>query len=220
MAAADPTMPQSWNRYAYVNNDPLTNIDPNGLAHLEEDGDGYWQNVGDVNGEVGAGNQIWNADTQTWEFKGIGNDVLTGDHATVDGNKGANPGNTGSHYEWVVDSHGLPQTVVVFNGQQSGGGSGNAIQNAKISELAKGIAKGAGPAASPCFWIEFGVLATTAGAVPAVFANLDTVAPAVVDWAAGQADKVLLNGGINPPPGPMLKTLLAVKTFYNACYQK
>jgi len=31
LAAADPTQPQSWNRYAYVMNDPLTNVDPDGL---------------------------------------------------------------------------------------------------------------------------------------------------------------------------------------------
>ena len=39
-AAVDPTTPQSWNRYAYVNNVPLSNIDPKG----EEDED-----VGDYN---------------------------------------------------------------------------------------------------------------------------------------------------------------------------
>jgi RHS repeat-associated protein len=31
MAAADPTNPQTWNRYAYVGNSPLNNIDPLGL---------------------------------------------------------------------------------------------------------------------------------------------------------------------------------------------
>ncbi len=30
LAAVDPSSPQSWNRYAYVMNDPLSNIDPLG----------------------------------------------------------------------------------------------------------------------------------------------------------------------------------------------
>jgi len=37
-AAADPTLPQSWNRYAYVMNDPMTNVDPDGLMHQDENG--------------------------------------------------------------------------------------------------------------------------------------------------------------------------------------
>jgi RHS repeat-associated protein len=31
LAAVDPSNPQSWNRYAYVDNDPLSSIDPSGL---------------------------------------------------------------------------------------------------------------------------------------------------------------------------------------------
>jgi RHS repeat-associated protein len=33
MDAVDPSNPQSWNRYAYVNNDPLAEIDPSGMCN-------------------------------------------------------------------------------------------------------------------------------------------------------------------------------------------
>jgi RHS repeat-associated protein len=36
--AADPVNPQSWNRYAYVMNDPLRNVDPDGLFCVWDDG--------------------------------------------------------------------------------------------------------------------------------------------------------------------------------------
>jgi RHS repeat-associated protein len=38
MSAADPSNPQSWNRYAYVINNPLSNIDPLGLQDCTMDG--------------------------------------------------------------------------------------------------------------------------------------------------------------------------------------
>jgi hypothetical protein len=34
LAAVDPTNPQTWNRYAYVGNNPLRNVDPLGLKEL------------------------------------------------------------------------------------------------------------------------------------------------------------------------------------------
>jgi len=38
LAAVDPTNPQTWNRYAYVNNDPVNNIDPLGLEDPADTG--------------------------------------------------------------------------------------------------------------------------------------------------------------------------------------
>ena len=37
-AAVDITNPQTWNRYAYVGNNPLSNVDPLGLDHWEVSG--------------------------------------------------------------------------------------------------------------------------------------------------------------------------------------
>jgi RHS repeat-associated protein len=60
MDAVDPTNPQSWNRYAYVLNNPLGSIDPTGMAYYDDDGS--W--VGDRDGECGQQNGTtvcWNA---------------------------------------------------------------------------------------------------------------------------------------------------------------
>ncbi len=44
LAAVDLTNPQSWNRYAYVNNSPLNSVDPLGLANVVDCTPGKYQN--------------------------------------------------------------------------------------------------------------------------------------------------------------------------------
>ncbi len=60
LAAVDPMNPQTWNRYAYVGNSPLTSIDANGLVTLPgcEEGDlgcglGGWGGCGALGGPEG-----------------------------------------------------------------------------------------------------------------------------------------------------------------------
>ena len=60
--------PQTWNAYAYVVNNPLRYIDPDGLAHWQKDKDGVDRWVGDKDGECDKqNNTCWNAKTQSWD---------------------------------------------------------------------------------------------------------------------------------------------------------
>jgi len=43
LAAVDPTNPQTWNRYAYVSNNPLTSTDPNGTVKEDFNVDIYFK---------------------------------------------------------------------------------------------------------------------------------------------------------------------------------
>jgi RHS repeat-associated protein len=69
MAAADPTNPQTWNRYAYVGNSPLSHVDPLGLTPRPPPGgygglqggcelDGVPVSCGFAGGEASAGGAI------------------------------------------------------------------------------------------------------------------------------------------------------------------
>ena len=64
LAAVSLTDPQSWNRYAYVGNRPMTNVDPLGLWHCEGWSKEDWPNG--VPGDEGACNNdahgMWTAD--------------------------------------------------------------------------------------------------------------------------------------------------------------
>jgi RHS repeat-associated protein len=83
MAAVDITNPQSWNRYAYVNNNPLNASDPSGLDDAgSDDGDGGFYG-GSSPGFINPSNPT---SFQLWQFSatvggGFGSNGVAGERA-------------------------------------------------------------------------------------------------------------------------------------------
>jgi len=104
VSAADPSNPQSWNRYAYVLNNPLASVDPSGMycaylndagdgvQEIDDDGDdqgcrdsgGYW-----LSGSYGGGSWV-NINVNSGTVMGLGYDSSGNAEVGVAGAMGSN----------------------------------------------------------------------------------------------------------------------------------
>jgi RHS repeat-associated protein len=98
VAFSDPSSPQSWNLYSYVQNNPLTNIDPDGHDCVTNNGDGTVStNTGDcANENEDAANREYYIDCDgcTSNSTGATLDATTGALYLTDANGNGIPGTT------------------------------------------------------------------------------------------------------------------------------
>jgi len=97
MSAADPTNPQSWNRYSYVLNNPMSAADPDGLdcVYLNNAGDGVESIDQNSNPEECGSNGGY------WVNGGVTSAQINSEAGTVDltGTTNGVDNNTSSHYQ-------------------------------------------------------------------------------------------------------------------------
>lgn len=129
MAAVDPSNPQTWNRYAYVGNDPLSYIDPLGLVRTP------WGTFGSTVSFLGtaSGFDLMNIPvvaTGRWYWNDGWHPVVVGNGADLFGGE-TGGGQGGPYFYALADSCGGgpanndPQTGVPANPCASAGGAPN-----------------------------------------------------------------------------------------------
>jgi len=143
---ADPTNPQSLNLYGYVLNNPLINVDPNGMDCAKDNGDGtVTYNSGDcANENEDAANHEYyiNCDGCTNGAAGAHLDAATGDLYATDSNGN---GMAGTTVQGFADPQGTPATNVTVDGYApyldtiSGFGIMPDIDTQRIQQLAVGV---------------------------------------------------------------------------------
>ena len=98
LSAVDPTNPQTWNRYAYAGNNPLSVIDPLGLYCMWDDGtyDDNPEDGGASEGDCGSQGGTWiNGNSPGATIPVVlgpdGNPIVPGETVTVNSNEGPDP---------------------------------------------------------------------------------------------------------------------------------
>jgi RHS repeat-associated protein len=186
--AVDPSHPQTWNRYTYVSNNPLSNVDPLGL---DDSGDGSDSCSGDGLGDFTCG-LIYNADSSSWW------DALV---TWIGGPFNADPlgSSAGSDPLWIVTS--TPSTVASGPAAGLNPATGECSScDVEISADMVNNAKALAPAFSRGndqvhgFMIAAGIQAGVAAAVvagPAVIMNVGARAVGTYLALKGPADTVI-----------------------------
>jgi RHS repeat-associated protein len=127
LAAADPTNPQSWNRYAYVLNNPLSNIDPLGLdcVFLNEDG----SRIEEVDADTDTSpSNCTSAGVNGYYVPGVLTGYATDNDGTITSLQYAPFSNTnGVGYDGPQPDSGSSNVVINYNPQQLSPAKVNAL---------------------------------------------------------------------------------------------
>ena len=101
-AGADPMNPQSWNMYAYVNNNPLNSTDPSGMTCVDltnGDGDAFQGDNGDGQGCAAAGVSPSNE-----QQRSNGQDIQNPQQVDVNAQQTSTP-----DYLWTISTNEIPR---------------------------------------------------------------------------------------------------------------
>ena len=202
LAAVDPTNPQSWNRYAYVSNNPLGFVDPTGLVCNGVD-QTNWDTLADGTGIFTVDDCI--ASGGTWEGPAAGTVITDPTYVTADPlpppttiTVTADP----TYVPWGPDLNGLltDSSGGGFVGGNSSGAANNLGQKPKVNWFANSNCQfgqlnskyGAGAAK---FVSRFSLLSWTPLASGPSANSIDTILPTIAIEGSKVGSGLLLKLG-------------------------